>query len=396
MDRKHRWRLIALAAVALLVAGLAAGFRFVLPDIVAARYNPVSGGGQDANEAARRLHATLAVVDLHSDALLWSRDLAARGQHGHVDLPRLLEGGVALQVFSAVNQVPLGLNIERNRADGFDQLGLLVAAQGWPPRTWRSPLQRALYQAERLRALAAGSEGRLRIATTAAELPSPSAAPAGAVVGMLAIEGGQALEGELANVERLHAAGYRMIGLVHFFDNEIGGSAHGLAKGGLTGFGAEVIRRMEALGMAVDLAHASEPLFRNVAAQATRPLVVSHSGVRGTCDNARNLSDEMLELVAASGGLVGIGFWPTAVCGDGPEAIARAIHYAADRIGVAHVALGSDFDGAVATPFDAAGLPALTGALLAAGFHAGEVSAIMGGNALRVLRELLPAAGPGV
>jgi microsomal dipeptidase-like Zn-dependent dipeptidase len=381
-----------LAATGLLLIVLVASFHLFVPDLVAARYNTVAGSAGPVNEAALRLHKTLRVADLHTDALLWSRDLLVRSDEGHLDLPRLLDGGVGLQVFSAVNQVPFGLNLERSRADGFDQLALLTLAQGWPPRTWGSSLQRVLYQAERLTVLGHNSQGRLRIATSAGALPRAMSEKGAnsTVVAVLAIEGGQALEGELANLERLYAAGYRMLGLVHFLDNQIGGSAHGVAKGGLTEFGARVVQRMEALGMAVDLAHASESLMRDVARVATRPLVVSHTGVRGTCDNTRNLSDEMLNLVASTGGLIGIGFWSTAVCGDDARAIARAFHYAAGRIGVEHLALGSDFDGAVTTPFDAAGLPILTEALLAAGFDAEEVSAIMGDNALRVLRTLLP------
>ncbi len=379
------------AAVALTLVIALAMFRFVVPDLVSRRYHALTGAPTPISERAKTLHESLAVADLHSDALLWSRDLMARGEHGHVDLPRLREGGFALQVFSAVNQVPYGLNIERNHADGFDQLSLLTAAQGWPPRTWLSPLQRVLYQAERLERLAQRSDGRLRIALTAGDIPVPGKRPAESVTGVLAVEGGQALEGKLANLERVFEAGFRMMGLVHFFDNTLGGSTHGVRQGGLTELGGQVVRRMEALGMVVDLAHASEDLMRDVVAIATRPVVVSHTGVRGTCDNPRNLRDAQLRAVARTGGLIGIGFWPTAVCGDGPEAIANAIRHAADTVGVAHVALGSDFDGAVSTPFDAARMAALTEALLAAGFDETETVAIMGGNALRLLRVMLPA-----
>ena len=118
-------------------------------------------------------------------------------------------------------------------------------------------------------------------------------------------------------------------------------------------------------------------------------MVVSHTGVKGTCDNARNLSDAHLRGVARTGGVVGIGFWETAVCGR-RGALARAMRHAVAVAGIDHVALGSDFDGAVSTPFDAAGLPVLTEALLAEGFDDEEIARIMGGNAVRVLRSALP------
>ena len=123
---------------------------------------------------------------------------------------------------------------------------------------------------------------------------------------------------------------------------------------------------------------------------ATRPVVVSHTGVKGTCDNRRNLSDEQLRAIAANGGLVGIGYWETAVCGKDAASIARAIKYAAGVIGVDHVALGSDFDGAVPTPFDATGLVKLTEALLAAGFSPEDIAKVMGGNEIRFFMENLP------
>jgi microsomal dipeptidase-like Zn-dependent dipeptidase len=204
------------------------------------------------------------------------------------------------------------------------------------------------------------------------------------------VEGAHVLEGEIGNLEVLWRAGYRMVGLVHFFDNELGGSAHGVAKGGLTPFGREVVKQAEARGMLVDLAHASARTIDDVLAMATRPVVVSHTGVRGTCDNIRNLSDDQLTGIARTGGVVGIGFWDTAVCGTDAAAIARAIKHAVSVIGADHVALGSDFDGAVDVPFDVTGLPLLVDALLAEGLSDDQIARIMGGNVVRLLEGSLP------
>ena len=169
----------------------------------------------------------------------------------------------------------------------------------------------------------------------------------------------------------------------------MGGSAAGVAKHGLTEEGRRMVREMESRRMIVDLAHASEATIDDVLALATRPVLVSHTGVRGTCDNPRNLSDQHLQAIADGGGLIGIGFFEIAICGS-TEAIAAAIVHTKNLVGVDHVALGSDFDGAVHTPFDAAGMPHLTDALLRAGLTDEEVRKIMGENTIRFLLDNLP------
>jgi microsomal dipeptidase-like Zn-dependent dipeptidase len=208
--------------------------------------------------------------------------------------------------------------------------------------------------------------------------------------GFLGSEGAQILEGQLENLDELFDAGFRMMAPTHFFDTEISGSAHGITKGGLTALGRDWVKRMEEKKMLIDLAHASPQTIDDVLAIATRPLVVSHTGVKGTCDNTRNLSDEQLKRIAQTGGVIGIGFWDTAVCGTDAKTIARAMRHAANIGGVEHVGLGSDFDGAVKTPFDAAHIIQLTEALLAEGFSDEEIALMMGENVLHVLQETLP------
>jgi microsomal dipeptidase-like Zn-dependent dipeptidase len=341
---------------------------------------------------ARQLHGRLRIADLHADTLLWDRDLLAGSRLGHVDLPRLQEGNVALQAFTVVTKVPRRISIERN-SDDSDLISLLALTSFWPTRAWASLKQRALYQSSRLEQAARRSKGMLRLIRTADDLDGflkqrqRSPAP---VAGWLGLEGAHALEGDPANVDVLFEAGFRMISPSHFFDTEMGGSAAGVAKGGLTPAGSEMLRRMERRGMLVDLAHASERTIEDVLALATRPVVVSHTGVRGACDNNRNLRDDHARRIAAAGGVIGIGFWRTAVCGESPRDIARSIRYAAGLVGVDHVALGSDFDGATTTPFDAAGLVRLTDALLAEGFSGDDIRKIMGENVIRLLMMALP------
>lgn len=341
------------------------------------------------DSASLALHAGLTIVDLHADPLLWPRRLEEEASHGQVDVPRLIEGKVALQVFSVVTKVPPGQNYESNPSDR-DQLWLVAAASRWPVATWRDPMARALHQARKLDDAARRSRGRLLVVRSRDDLETylrfRERGDTGRVAGLLALEGLHLLGGNLSRLDTLWQAGFRIAGLTHFFDNEVGGSSAGEAKVGLTDFGREVIRRMEELGMVVDLAHASPALIADVLAMARRPVIVSHTGVQATCEGPRNLSDESIRGIAANGGVIGIGYWDAAVCDISPAGIARAIRHVADLVGVQHVALGSDFDGAVTTAFDTSQLVKLTHALRMAGFDDGQVRAIMGGNALRVLR----------
>ena len=166
------------------------------------------------------------------------------------------------------------------------------------------------------------------------------------MAGLLAIEGLHAPDGKPGNVDTLFAAGFRMMGLMHFFDNEVGSSVHG----------------------------------------------VSHTGVAATCAGPRNLTDDQLRAIAAKGGLIGIGYFEGAVCGLGAPAIVRAILHAMRIAGIAHVALGSDFDGAVTVPWDTRGVPRITEELLRAGMSREYIRAVMGGNARAFLLQNLPAS----
>lgn len=373
--------------------GLIVGVAWLLaPGIVERRMNRVTGRSIPVSERARAIHAKYFVADLHADTTLWNRDLLARGNRGHVDAPRLAEGGVALQAFTIVTRTPRGMNIERNTAD-TDNITLLALAELWPARTWASLSERALYQASRVTDAAARSNGGLSVIRSGADLDdfgAKRAADRKAVAALIGVEGAHALEGDLANLDRLFEAGVRMMAPTHFFDTEVGGSAHGVSRGGLTPLGREWVRKMEAKRMIIDLAHASPATIDDVLTMATRPVVVSHTGVRGTCDNQRNLSDAQLVALSQNGGVIGIGVWDTAVCGGDARAIARAIEHAVNLAGFEHVALGSDFDGAVTAPFDATGLPQITQAMLDLGMDETKIEGVLGGNVRRLLRTLLP------
>ncbi len=372
-----------------LLVGIAAFFQFG-PGMVERSMNKVDGEPLiEVSDEAKALHKTLTIVDLHSDTLLWNRNLLSRGTRGHMDLPRLEEGNVALQVFSSVTKTPKGQNYDANDADS-DNITPLVIAQLQPTRTWNSLLERSLWHAEKLERAAAKSDGELLGIASPKDLDrllrersSETPKPVGA---LLSIEGLQNLEGDLANLDTLREAGFRMASLTHFFDTDLAGSMHGVEKGGLTDKGRKAVRRMEALGMVVDIAHCSHECVADILAMAKRPVVSSHGGVQATCKVNRNLSDDEIRGVAKTGGVVGIGYWDAAVCGTSPRDAAKAMKHVRDLVGIDYVALGSDYDGATTVRFDTSQLMQVTQALMDEGFTEDEIRAVMGGNALRVLR----------
>eukprot|EP00041_Stephanoeca_diplocostata_P016099 m.313178 g.313178 ORF g.313178 m.313178 type:complete len:496 (+) comp20254_c0_seq1:102-1589(+) len=357
--------------------------------------------------AAVDLHARLLVADTHSDSLLWfRRDLLRKSDIGHVDIPRLLEGGVAFQAFTIVTGSPSGLRFDFNAEPSLltDTITQKALLENWGLDAVTTRTGRVFAQTRRMHDIAARSQGALQVLLTRSDVQGFVAqrrAGQRAVGAIIGIEGLHCLDGDAANIDRFFADGVRMAGLTHFFDNDLGGSAHGIAKGGLSTFGAAILARMEELNMIVDVAHASAALVDDIIARATRPLLSSHTGVRGVCDNDRNLHDHHLDAIAKSGGLISIAYFRPAVCAGSEgepaspqtfvDSIVRSIMYVVRRVGVDHVSLGSDFDGTVAVPFDTTQLVYLTNALLQQDLSEEDVAKIMGENVLRFMARVLPA-----
>ena len=353
----------------------------------------VGDPGRSPTAEALALHNTLTIGDLHADSALWGKDLLADNDWGHVDLPKLLAGGAALQMFTTVTKSPRGQNYDSNATDAPDNITLLALAQRWPSEAKTSLLARALLQAERIHAAAERSPSLalIRSKTDLENLLSRRGTGETVVGALLGTEGSHALDGDLANIARLSNAGFRMMSLQHFFDNRLGGSLHGESQAGLTPFGREAVRQMLASHIMIDVSHSSEATVRDTL-EVTQgaALIVSHTGFQGHCPSPRNISDETMGLIAEAGGLIGVGFWADVTCGAGIDAIASAIRYGIDQFGLEHIALGSDWDGSVTTPIDASQLSHLTQALLDAGFSDAEIHAVMGGNMARFLGAHLP------
>lgn len=356
--------------------------------------------------AAQTLHERLVVADLHADTLLAARDPERESGYGHLDLPRLRAGHVRIQVFSIVTNMPLCPGHEYcSRWPNL--VSLLAAAQGWPINSWADDTKRAIYQAVRLHRIVEDQTAGLVLLEDAETLVHLLSEPAsGQHIGaVLAVEGAQAAGGDVAGVDGLADAGVRMFGLAHFVDNAVAGSAHGIAQGGITGFGRQVIDRALARGMIIDLAHASPAAIDEFLDRwHGAPFVVSHTGLRSVCNNQRNLTDAQLRRIFQAGGVVGIGAWDAVLCpvrrksADAyvdrmVESITRAIDLANDEHsghGQDYVALGSDFDGWVTVGFDASGWALVTQGLLKAGVPEATISHVMGGNVCRLLLRALP------
>lgn len=308
------------------------------------------------------LHRDALVVDLHSDAMLdvaaGKRDLGQRGPTGHVDIPRLREGGVDVQV--------LALYVHpRYAGRGFRRVTELLDAFDGLVRAQRS----------------------LALATTVETIEE--VVRAGRIAAVLAVENGSALDGDPANLDRLHARGVRMLSLTWNQSNDLADGALEDARGGLTPLGRRVLRRMQELGMVVDVSHLSERAFWEVLEATTGPVVATHSNAAALTPHRRNLTDAQLQALARRGGVVGVNFYPVFTGGPTMERVMAHVDHLVRVMGASHVALGSDFDGftqTVAGLEDASKFPGLTAGLLARGYGPADVRKILGENALRVFR----------
>jgi membrane dipeptidase len=325
---------------------------------------------------ARAIHARFPAIDFHADSLMWSRwfgyDLQARHEPplpraafgGHVDVPRLVEGGFGAQFFGLVS-VPIG-----------QRTGLAAVID-----EQIDALERAIAQ----------TPGRLVKVWSAADIRA--AQGRGAVGALLGIEGAHALEGDADKLDHFARRGVRYLGLSHFSANPAAYPAFGFGRRddeGLTAHGRELVRRAEALGVLVDLAHINRKGFMEVCAMATRPPIVSHTGVIGAFRHWRNIDDEQLRTVADRGGVVGVIFCPEFLGGDGLAPVVKHLQHILDVCGEDTPALGSDWDGFIIPTNDlrdAAHLPLLTDALLAAGIGEEVIGKVLHRNAMRVLES---------
>jgi microsomal dipeptidase-like Zn-dependent dipeptidase len=340
---------------------------------------------------ATDLHQRLRVTDLHCDALMWRKDLTRRSNTGHLDFARMRDGNCAVQMFLTVTEIPRQISGDMI-ADKSDRLTLLGVLDQWPLAAVRDQTERALYMGNKLRNSCERTGGEVRFIQTARELrctlDDRSSDPGiGAVV--LGLESSDATKYSIANIERLFAAGYRTSSLCHFTDTAFAASATGISKGGLKPLGRQAVSAMNALGMIVDLAHASQRVIEDVLTHSIRCPIITHTGARAMSNDPKCQPDEILCAVVAKGGVIGLCFVEDYVNGTKVDDILRSLEHLLGVVGPKGVALGSGFD-SFPVPIAADQLPYLTQALLSAGHDEATIGAIMGENALQFLLRELP------
>jgi len=366
---------------------------------------------QDWMARARKIHADAIIFDTHIDTiqrvLIGNEDIGKRTAGGHVDLPRLKEGGVNAPFFAL-----------------------------WVPTYYKGgeAVRRTLELRDAMQRVLDAYPDRIALALTAADVER--IARSGRIAAVLSAEGGHQIADDLAVLRTYYRLGIRSMTLSHFRNNNWADSSTDKpAHNGLTEFGKEVVREMNRLGMIVDISHVSDKTFYDTLAVTSKPVIASHSSCRAISDVPRNMTDEMIRALGKNGGVININFGEGFLNPKDAEMLRRAVQnisynepnltgaaldeYAAkqfreemspvkafstlddavahiDRVvklaGVDHVGIGSDYDGIRTTPAgleDISKMPALTAALLQKGYSERDVRKILGGNLLRVMRAVV-------
>ncbi|MCJ7626569.1 MAG: dipeptidase [Anaerolineaceae bacterium] len=331
----------------------------------------------------QELHEQIIIIDGHCDTLLniqaglldFGKGFTpteeskneSRGEISHIDLARMQAGGITTQVFASFVEMRYLPSDATNQALRlFDH--------------FYKTLEENAAQFDQV--------------TNAAEIEATK--KNGKVSGMLSLEGVESLEGDLAILRNFHRLGIRQVGLTWNWRNQ---AADGLFEartgGGLTEFGVELVKECNRLGIILDIAHLSPPGVRDIFELSEQPIVDSHCGAGGVTNHMRNLSDEQLDRMAKNGGVVCVTFVPNFINEDGDKAtiedVLNHIDYISKRIGVDHVGIGSDFDGFggyLPGVEDASKMPMLTAGLIKRGYSPEDTTKVMGGNYLRVIREV--------
>ena len=372
---------------------------------------------KEPSRTALQIHADALVADLHSDVpmrMAQGVDISRRGTSGHMDIPRLRDGGVDLQVFAC--WVPAGMTPSRSR-DKADQMLDAIDEQ------------------------VAANRDDIAICRTAGE--AEQIIGEGRIAVFVGIENGEAIASRLENLQRFYDRGVRYMTLTHTESSDwcISSADTAPAFGGLTDFGRDVVRTMNALGMIVDVSHISVSAFDEVLKTATDPVIASHSCVHALCDHNRNLTDDQIKAIAANGGMIGINFFPVFLSqkfrdlaysriaehqaeidaiklrykddaetrenafydlygsilrqlpvGDvNVGTIVDHIDYIVRLTGPEYVGLGSDFDGVSVVPeglADCSFMPSITSELVRRRYPEADIKKILGANFMRVFRQV--------
>ncbi|MFA9437857.1 MAG: dipeptidase [Candidatus Bathyarchaeota archaeon] len=325
------------------------------------------------------IHKESTVVDTHCDTLkclfheftkprdsMWElrEDMGQRSSLGHLDVPRMIDGGISCQVFA--------VSSERSRTPAY-------------------PLRTAMVMIERFHR---ECESIPQLEPVTSYKGIIEAKKRGNVSGMLSIEGADVIEGRIEMLGVFHRLGVRMVGLVHSLRNQLAdGVTDRRTGGGLSELGVHSVEELDRLGMIIDVSHLNDEGFWDVLELTRNPVIASHSNSRTVCGHPRNMTDEMIQALAGNGGVMGMNFAPSFV--HPVEATLRGvvdhIDHIVNLVGPDHVGLGSDFDGIPYTPKgleDASRMPDITRELVKRGYGKEDIVKILGGNHLRLIKEI--------
>ena len=313
----------------------------------------------------------LVLVDCHCDTIVevaeGKRRLGERSAEGHIDIPRLKEGGVSLQFFALY----IG---EQYKPLGASERTLELAD------IFYRELSENSQEIELIKSFRDFEEIRKRNKLGA----------------LLTVEGGEGLQESLFLLRTLYQLGVRGITLTWNQRNALANGASEGPLGGLSQFGFQVVKEMNRLGMLIDVSHINREGFFDVVKHSTQPVIASHSNARALCDHPRNLEDEQLKLLAEKGGVIGVTFVPEFLVPPGKEAtiesVADHIDYIKQLVGIDHIGIGSDFDGTETVPEgleDVTKMPALVRILTQRGYKEAELEKVCGGNVLRLLERVI-------
>ncbi len=326
------------------------------------------------------IHNDSVVVDTHCDTIkclfseftnprnsMWDyrKNMGKRSTLGHLDIPRMIDGGVSCQVFA--------VSSERSRTPAY------------PLRTAMLMIERFHRECELIPELEpVTSYGGIL-----------DAKKNGKVSGMLSIEGADVIEGRIELLGVFHRLGVRMVGLVHSLRNQLAdGVTDKRTGGGLSELGVQAIEELDRLGVIIDVSHLNDEGFWDVLEHSKNPVIASHSNSRAVCNHPRNMTDEMIEALGGNGGVMGMNFAPSFVhpVEATLEGVVDHIDHIVKLVGPDHVGLGSDFDGIPSTARgleDVSKMPDITQELIQRGYVKEDIVKILGGNHLRLIKEVV-------
>jgi len=336
---------------------------------------------EELEERALRLHREALVVDTHCDTLQClfpgrgsppitplrvESGLGGRSDKGHLDIPRMVEGGVDCQVFA-----------------------VFAAPEAHPPR----PLNVALQLIDVFYRECEKNADRIVPVFSYEEIIAANRDEK--IAALLSVEGGEALEGKMGVLRMLYRLGVRMMSLTWNWRNELAdGVGEEGTTGGLSNLGVRVVEEMNRLGMIIDVSHLSDAGFWSLMNITKGPVMASHSNCRALCNHRRNLTDDQIRAIAEKGGVIGVTFPANFIHAEKAtvERLVDHVDHIVKLVGADHVGLGSDFDGTTKVPEgleDVTRMPNITKALVARGYPEEDIRKILGENHLRVFKEIL-------